>query len=107
MNPTCRHLMRYRTPCLMPCRYCVTDLRDPPGPPLAETVVIHPERDVDQTKGATADAVKGSYVDDHIYKMPLLPCTVPGWTCGDWHGRLLSHEIPWHAVVRQVRLGSI
>jgi hypothetical protein len=76
-------------------------------PPLAETVVIHPERDVDQTKGATADAVKGSYVDDHIYKMPLLPCTVPGWTCGDWHGRLLSHEIPWHAVVRQVRLGSI
>src|SRR3954454_10331472 len=29
MNPTCRRLMRYRTPCLMLCRYCVTDLRYP------------------------------------------------------------------------------
>src|SRR3954471_18649154 len=31
MNPTCRRLMRYRTPCPMPCRYCVTDLKDPLG----------------------------------------------------------------------------
>src|SRR4051794_32594984 len=33
MNPTCRRLMRYRTPCLMLCRYCVTDLRYPLGAP--------------------------------------------------------------------------
>jgi hypothetical protein len=33
MNPTCRRLMRYRTPCPMPCRCRVTDLRDPLGAP--------------------------------------------------------------------------
>src|SRR4051794_29247870 len=33
MNPTCRHLMQYRTPCPGPCRYYGTDLRDPLGPP--------------------------------------------------------------------------
>ena len=77
-------------------------------PPLAEKVVIHPERDVDQTKGATADAVKGSHVDEYIYKMLLLtPCIVPGGSYGDCHGRLLSHKTPWRAVVRQVGLGSI
>jgi hypothetical protein len=36
MNPTCRRPMRYRTPCLMPCRYDVTDPRDPPGAPWPE-----------------------------------------------------------------------
>jgi hypothetical protein len=58
MNPTCRRLMRYQTPCPRSCRYCVTELRDPLGS-LAEKVAIHPARDVDQTKGATADAVTG------------------------------------------------
>ena len=33
MTPTFRRLMRYRTPCPRPCRYWVTDLRDPLGPP--------------------------------------------------------------------------
>jgi hypothetical protein len=106
MNPTCRHLMRYRTPCLMSCRYCVTDLMDPLGP-LAETVVIHREKDVDQTTGATADAVKSSYVDECIYKMLLLPCTASGWSYTDWHGHLLSHEMLWRAVMRQVGIGAI
>jgi hypothetical protein len=32
MNPTCRRLMRYRTPCPTLCRYCVTGLRDSLGP---------------------------------------------------------------------------
>jgi hypothetical protein len=30
-----------------------------------------------------------------------------GWSYGDWHGRLLSHEMPWRAVMRQVGIGSI
>jgi len=51
--------------------------------------------------------MKGSYVDDCMYKTLLLPCTASGWTYADWHGRLLSHEMPWRAVVRQVGLGSI
>jgi hypothetical protein len=69
---------------------------------------IHPKRDVDQTKGATADAVKSSYVDRDIYRMLLLmPCTASGWSYGDRHGRLLSQEMPWRAVVHQVGLGSI
>jgi hypothetical protein len=55
----------------------------------------HPKRDVDQTKGATADAVKSSYVDRDIYRMLLLmPCTASGWSYGDWHGHLVSHEMP-------------
>ena len=62
MTPTFRRLMRYRTLCPMPCRYCVTDLRDPLGA-FGLKVIIHPERDVDQTKGATTDAVKGNYID--------------------------------------------
>ena len=104
MNPTCRHLMRYRTPGPRSCRHCVTDLRDPLGP-LAETVVIHPARDVDQTKRATTDAMKSGYFDNCIYKLQLLmPCTASGWLYADWHGRLLSHETPWRAVVRQVGL---
>ena len=81
MNPTCRRLMQYRTP----CRYCVTDLRDPPGL-VAEQVVIHPDRDVDQAKAATADAVKGSYFDDRIYRLLLLtPYIASGWSYGDRH----------------------
>jgi len=76
--------------------------------PLAEKIVIHSETDVDQTKGATANAVKGSYIDECIYKVLLLtPCIVPGWSCGNRYGRLLSHKTPWRAVVRQVRLASI
>jgi hypothetical protein len=43
--------------------------------PLAEKVVIHPARDVDQPKGATANAVKGRYIDECICKILLLPCT--------------------------------
>lgn len=90
MNPTHQRLMRCRTP----CRYCVTDLRDPPGP-LAEQVVIHPDRDVDQTKRATADAVKGSHFDDRTYRLPLLTSyTASGWSYGDRYDHLLLHDMP-------------
>src|SRR4051812_32508319 len=32
-EPTCRRLMRYRTPCPISCRYWVTDQRNPLGLP--------------------------------------------------------------------------
>ena len=66
---------------------------------------------------ASADRFLPTSAMTSVYRQPcyeciyilllLAPCAVSGWSYGYWHDHLLSHEMPWRAVMRQVGLGSI